>query len=153
MNTTLFVLPETVLTRTRRILIDRNNLRSLKGPGNRIPKPASVVPGLFSESLVLVDMARRIAAAAFVLALTLPEAGSSSIPLTRHVVRVPYSTSGRSMRGSAEERGFVGLRDRRTQDEVPVIGEFRDLAYFYADVFIGTPSQKFTVIAGGRLCE
>ena len=35
---------------------------------------------------------------------------------------------------------------RRAQ-EVPIYGRFRDLAYFYADVFVGTPPQKFTVIA------
>lgn len=45
-------------------------------------------------------------------------------------------------------RAHVGLgRDRRAQEEVPVFGDFKDLAYYYADVFVGTPPQKFTVIA------
>jgi len=42
---------------------------------------------------------------------------------------------------------FVGLgHDRRTQEKV-VFGDFRNLAYYYADVFVGTPPQRFTVIA------
>jgi hypothetical protein len=35
---------------------------------------------------------------------------------------------------------------RAVQDEVPVYGDFRRLAYFFADVFIGSQPQKFTVI-------
>lgn len=30
--------------------------------------------------------------------------------------------------------------------EPPIFGDFRALAYFYADVFVGSPPQKFSVI-------
>jgi len=44
-------------------------------------------------------------------------------------------------------RGHVlSGRHRRAQDEAPIYGDFKHLAYFYADVYIGTPPQKFTVI-------
>lgn len=37
-------------------------------------------------------------------------------------------------------------RHRALQDEAPIYGDFRRLAYFFADVYVGTPAQKFTVI-------
>ncbi len=36
--------------------------------------------------------------------------------------------------------------DFDVEQGAPIFGEFRELAYYYADVFVGTPSQKFTVI-------
>ena len=65
-----------------------------------------------------------------------------SLPLTRHIVRTPIVNNK-----GQEFDSIIGLgRDRRVQDEVPVFGDFRNLAYYYADVFVGTPPQKFTVI-------
>lgn len=41
----------------------------------------------------------------------------------------------------------LGLeRGRRVQDEVPVYGDYRALAYYYSDVYVGTPPKRFTVI-------
>ncbi|RYY32036.1 hypothetical protein EON62_05900, partial [archaeon] len=37
-------------------------------------------------------------------------------------------------------------RRRRLQDAGPVYSDFRTLAYYYADIFLGTPAQRFSVI-------
>jgi hypothetical protein len=59
--------------------------------------------------------------------------------LRREVSRVP--TRALSAHPAYRHHG------RRLQDEFSVYGDFRALAYFYADLFIGTPTpQKFTVI-------
>ena len=61
------------------------------------------------------------------------------LPLRRAVTRVPT----RALSGHPAYRHH----GRRLQDEFSVYGDFRALAYFYADLFIGTPApQKFTVI-------
>ena len=63
---------------------------------------------------------------------------SFTFPLTRRIMRFPFGRGNTTMPNL--ERG------RRVQDEVPVYGDYRALAYYYADVYVGTPSQRFTVI-------
>ena len=63
--------------------------------------------------------------------------GSLHFPLTR---RVRLAVGANASRTSTAEHG------RRLQDEMPVYGDYRALAYYYADVYVGTPPQKFTVI-------
>lgn len=55
---------------------------------------------------------------------------SSHVLAKRHSDRI---NSGRLLTGSSET--------------VPIFGDFRKLAYFYADLFVGSTSQKFSVIA------
>lgn len=90
------------------------------------------------------------------------EAGSVTFKLTRRNIAVPANSSlhhrhgvipRRQYEASATRALLSGIGDgstigdaRRAQDEVPVYGDFRRLAYFFADVFIGSVPQKFTVI-------
>lgn len=64
-------------------------------------------------------------------------AASSTVPLRRGIVRGPAH--------ARRATDLFGL-DRRVQDEIPVFGDFRDLAYYYEDVYVGTPPQRFSVI-------
>lgn len=91
------------------------------------------------------------------------EAGSFTFKLTRRDIAVPANSilhrrhgviPRRESEASAMRASPGGVDDvsaigdaRRAQDEVPVYGDFRRLAYFFADVFIGSVPQKFTVIA------
>ena len=38
------------------------------------------------------------------------------------------------------------MGDDEPAEEIPVYGPFKDLAYFYTDVHVGTPPQRFSVI-------
>lgn len=72
------------------------------------------------------------------------------LPLTRATARVPAGAPR-----APREFGHASRVARRAQDEFPVYGDYRDLAYYYADIFIGSGRQKFTVIAdtGSSLTE
>ena len=81
------------------------------------------------------------------------EASSPSLslifPLTRVLKSVHISSSASAREGlGAEAR-------RRLQAEVPIYGDYRQLAYYYADIFVGSNRQRFTVIAdtGSSLTE
>lgn len=100
--------------------------------------------------------------------------GVYSVPLSRRVHRVPvHEAAERGLRhaggasaGNASTHSSGGATllvrnrysaetlpppssdasHRRLQDEVDLYGDYRALAYFYSDVYVGTPPQKFTVI-------
>ena len=83
--------------------------------------------------------------------------GSCRFSLTRRIVNTSsadaHSSSSRhpltaaAAAGGAAEHGIPGREaSRRLQEEVAISGDFRQLAYFYIDVFVGTPAQKASVI-------
>ena len=65
-------------------------------------------------------------------------------PLKRKVARMSVASGPNGT--YTLHNGAASAHVRRLQDEVPIYGDFRELAYYYADVFVGTPPQKFTVI-------
>ena len=77
----------------------------------------------------------------------------ASSSLTFPLRRVSKSVNVGSSAASRE--GFGAAARRRLQDEVPIFGDFRELAYYYADIFVGSNRQRFTVIAdtGSSLTE
>jgi hypothetical protein len=104
-----------------------------------------------AAGLALLAVGGASAGAVEVPALSAPDlAGSTAaapgvyhFPLSRRLVRAPLPPGDNSS---------VPARGRVLQDEVPVYGDFRQLAYYYADVFVGTPAQKFTVITDTGSC-
>lgn len=86
---------------------------------------------------------------------TASEQGTYRFTLKRKSGRMPVVSMGnatfpmhteaaaRQLKLRSALRGGAG---RTLQEEVPIYGDFRELAYYYADVYVGTPGQKFTVI-------
>ena len=64
-------------------------------------------------------------------------AASAAAPIRLPLRRVSRGASRRERRGLA-----VG----DPLEEVPVLGDFDSLGYYYADIYAGTPAQKFSVI-------
>jgi hypothetical protein len=72
------------------------------------------------------------------------DASKISIPLSRK--EVTFNAS-RTLYQRHTDRINAGRMLPGSSETVPIFGEFRRLAYFYADLFVGTNSQKFSVIA------
>lgn len=119
-------------------------------------------------------MGRRSAglrAAAALLAAAASHVSAAPIvhSMHRRIVTVPTDLSVDAVSGNATAAGAVSFESlrlfrllteqhgnagpaasaalaRRLQDAVDLYGPFRQLAYYYADLFIGTPPQRFSVI-------
>jgi hypothetical protein len=83
-----------------------------------------------------------------VCAYAVDNSGSFHFALQRAVKSVEASSV-------AAHREGHGAAARRAQDEFPIYGDYRHLAYYYADIFVGSKRQRFTVIAdtGSSLTE
>jgi hypothetical protein len=64
----------------------------------------------------------------------------TTLPLPQHPGSANGTTAAALHTRSGKKAG------RLLQDEVALYGNYRELAYFYSEVYIGTPPQKFTVI-------
>jgi hypothetical protein len=90
--------------------------------------------------------------ASFLVASTLAESPRPfssksflSLPLTRGILTNHSSSHILAKRHS--DRINAARLLTGSSETVPIFGDFRRLAYFYADLFVGSTSQKFSVIA------
>ena len=98
---------------------------------------------------------RSLLGAALAAAAVTTAAGNYQFILQRKVVNTSVAdgegahllSAARSSAAPPLVSGIPGReRGRRLQEEVIIGGDFRQLAYFYTDVFVGTPPQKASVI-------
>ena len=103
--------------------------------------------------------------AATTLSVVRGDGGVFQFALTRRVVNTSMRVEGRfspltagaggaPSGGDSSDGGIPGReRSRLLQDEVAIDGDFRQLAYFYMDVFVGTPPQRASVITDTGACS